>query len=307
MMKVLLSFAIAFAIAVPANACAWIMGTRKDGTRVSTSRHMPSGRFKMRLMESAQTDLRVEGERMEKDLRAATSLAERNDYAVALMYLGRGSEAVELLKKLEAETPGKYETAANLGTAYELAGNNLEALRWIKEGIHRNEESHFGTEWLHFKILEAKLRQEKDPEYFKRNSVLNLDLSTIKNIDGHQSITLGGEPWFLEEITMAIDYQLVERLKFVKGKNPSVASLLFDYAALEAALNTLESAKALLVMAEEYGYPSDRIAPLLASYTRTIRWGGVREKAVMAPILLFLIALPWVWWRLRVSPKASKA
>src|SRR5438128_4656242 len=100
MMKVLLSFAIAFAIAVPANACAWSMGTRRDGTRVSTSRHMPSGRFKMRLMESAQTDLRVEGERMEKDLRAATSLAERNDYAVALMYLGRGSEAVELLKKL---------------------------------------------------------------------------------------------------------------------------------------------------------------------------------------------------------------
>jgi hypothetical protein len=38
------------------------------------------------------------------------------------------------------------------------------------------------------------------------------------------------EPLFVEEITRAIDYQLVERLKFVKGKDPSVASLLFDYA-----------------------------------------------------------------------------
>ena len=81
----------------------------------------------------------------------------------------------------------------------------------------------------------------------------------------------------MEGITTALDYQLVERLKFVKGKDPSVASLLFDYAALEAALNTLESAKSLLEMAAEYGYPSDRITPLLARYTWTIRWGLVRQ------------------------------
>jgi hypothetical protein len=140
MMKLLLTFALAFALAIPTDACSWIMGTRKDGTRVRASPHVPAGQFKMRLRESAETDLRVEGERMEKELRNATSLAERNDYAVALMYLGRSSEAVELLKKLEAEAPGKYEIAANLGTAYELCGNNLEALHWIKEGIHRNEE-----------------------------------------------------------------------------------------------------------------------------------------------------------------------
>ena len=146
-MKLFLTFAIALVLAIPADACAWIMGTRKDGKRVKA--HITAGRLKLRLRESAQTDLRVEGERMEKQLRDATSLAERNDYAVALMYLGRSSEAVELLKKLETENPGKYEIAANLGTAYELAGNNLEAHRWIKEGIQRNEESHFGTEWLH--------------------------------------------------------------------------------------------------------------------------------------------------------------
>jgi hypothetical protein len=64
---------------------------------------------------------------------------------------------------------------------------------------------------------------------------------------------------------------LIERLKFVKGKDPAVASLLFDYAAIEAGTSTLESAVALLQMAAEYGYPAARIQPLIASYSRTIR------------------------------------
>jgi len=49
----------------------------------------------------------------------------------------------------------------DLGTAYELAGKNEPALRWIREGLRRNPNSHKGTEWLHVKILEAKIEQEK--------------------------------------------------------------------------------------------------------------------------------------------------
>ncbi len=67
----------------------------------------------------------------------------RNDYAVALVYLGRYDEAISLLQRLEKETPGHYATAANLGTAYELSGNNELALKWIKEGIRRNPRSAF--------------------------------------------------------------------------------------------------------------------------------------------------------------------
>jgi hypothetical protein len=54
--------------------------------------------------------------------------------------------------------------AANLGTALELLGNKEEALHWIREGIRRNPQSHEGTEWLHAKILEAKIAAQKDAD-----------------------------------------------------------------------------------------------------------------------------------------------
>jgi hypothetical protein len=300
-MKLLVVILTALCLAIPTEACAWIMGTSKDGQRVRTSpRHLV-----IKFRESAQTDLRIEGTRMETRLRNAPEFAQRNDYAVALMYLGRSSDAVELLEKLETERPATYEIAANLGTAYELSGNNQRALHWIKEGITRNEDSHFGTEWLHVKILEAKLRQEKDSDYFKNHSVLNLDLSSIKAVNRHDTITMDGEAWPIEEITRAIDYQLIERLKFVKGKDPSVGSLLFDYAALEAASQTLESASALLKMAMEYGYPSERITPLLAKYAWTIRFGFIREYSLIGGISLLLIAFLFLRWKQSRAQRAS--
>jgi tetratricopeptide (TPR) repeat protein len=126
------------------------------------------------LYAALKRDLKNDGLKMEENLRSTTSFNDRNRYAVALMFLGRSSEAVELLNKLETEEPGHFFIAANLGTAYELAGRNAEALKWINEGIRRNPNDHKGTEWLHAKILEAKIAQDKDPNYFEKHSVLEL-------------------------------------------------------------------------------------------------------------------------------------
>ena len=70
---------------------------------------------------------------MEQEFRDKPSFEDRNDYAVALMYLGHNQEAVALLEKLEAEQPGKYFVAANLGTACELSGKNAEAIDVLDE------------------------------------------------------------------------------------------------------------------------------------------------------------------------------
>jgi tetratricopeptide (TPR) repeat protein len=118
------------------------------------------------LQASLKANLQPTGKEMESDLRASTNFTDRSDYAVALMYLGRSQEAVGLLNQLEKERPGEYFVAGNLGTAYELSGNNEEALRWIREAIRRNPASHEGTEWLHEKILEAKIAQQKEPALF---------------------------------------------------------------------------------------------------------------------------------------------
>lgn len=209
---------------------------------------------------------------MEADLRNSTNFNDQSDYSVALMYLGHDKEAVELLKKLEAEKPGQYFIAANLGTAYELSGNNDEALKWIKEGIRRNPDSHMGTEWLHAKILEAKIACEKDPNYLKLHPIFGLQAETI----GRQ-INVDGRSFSTKEVAAAIQYQLQERLQFVKPPDPIVASLLFDYAAIEAATATLESAEQLLQMAVEFGYPSEQVQPLIKLYDGKIAWRKTKQ------------------------------
>src|SRR4029077_1629809 len=124
---------------------------------------------------------------------------ERSDYAVSLVYVGKTKEAVELLQSLEKEQPGTYIVAANLGTALELLGNNEEALHWIREGIRRNPQSHEGTEWLHAKIIEAKIAQEKDPNYFKSHSVLELDPK-----EASRAMTIHGQTFSPKEVGKAI-------------------------------------------------------------------------------------------------------
>ncbi len=237
-----------------------------------------------------QKNPQPDGMKMEADLRGATNFNDRSDYSVALMYLGRSKEAVELLQQLETEQPGQYFIAANLGTAYELSGNNQEALRWIKEGIHRNPDSHEGTEWLHVKILEGKIAQQKDAHHFENHSVLELLPEKI----GYR-ITIGEEKLSPKELTEAIQYQLAERLQFVKPPDPAVASLLFDYAAIEAATKTLESARSILQMAIAYGYPSEKVEPLLRLYDRRIAWGKAKQYGVYALIgALVVCGLYWL-------------
>ncbi len=137
----------------------------------------------------------------------------RIDYTVALIRLGRVGEAIVELEALEQAFPGQYATAANLGTAYELAGRNAEALAWITRGIERNPGSHQGTEWLHVAILRAKLQLEADPSWLARHSVLD-----------------EAEPRPAVDVLLAIEYQLDERLVFVRPEDAVVCDLFYQAA-----------------------------------------------------------------------------
>ena len=209
---------------------------------------------------------------MEAELRDSTNFDDRSDYSVALMYLGRYKDAVNLLEGLEKEQPGRYAIAANLGTALELSGNNKEALKWISEGMRRNSDSHVGTEWLHAKILQVKIASEADTNYLKEHRVIEVHPENI----GDQ-ITIDGHVFSMKEVSDAMEYQLEERLKFVKPPDPVVAGLIFDYASIEAATGTLESAEKLLQMAVEYGYPSEKVQPLIKSYDKKIAWRKTKQ------------------------------
>jgi tetratricopeptide (TPR) repeat protein len=260
-------------LSYPVNACIWVKGTTREGKGTRTSGLTPFQVFKNSL--SASHD---RWESIEHNLRYKTEVDERNDYAVALIYLGRAKEAVSLLRTLEKEEPGDYGIAANLGTALELSGNNEEALEWINEGMRRNSDSHEGTEWLHSQILRAKIRFQTDPHYFDQHSVLNVDFEKLEH--SSDLINVAGTPMAPDRLRKALIYQLKERLQFVKTNDLPVASLLWDLAGLEAGTHTLESAIQLLTMAQDFGYPRERVAPMILRYSNIIRMAQIRRWVV---------------------------
>ena len=173
----------------------------------------------------------------------------KNDLATTLAHTGEVAESVKLLEEIEAEKPGLYSTAANLGTAYELSGDDRKALEWIRKGIERNPDAHDGSEWLHVRILEAKLALAEDKDWLKTNSISGVMLSDLQIIvpsaDGREEkITLDrkiagseisivsvgnrGEKLTLEQVKNALIYQLHERLQFVQPPDVVVGALLLD-------------------------------------------------------------------------------
>jgi tetratricopeptide (TPR) repeat protein len=195
-------------------------------------------------------------------------LESRNNLAVAMIHLGQIQDAIKLLEALEKDKPGMYYTASNLGTAYELNGENEKALHWIRQGINRNEQSHFGTEWLHLKILETKIAMAKDANWLKNHSVLGMDFKNVqKSSDSKLYLTdASGQQRSLADIEYALVYQLHERLEFVKAPEPTVGDLLADLSRVFALSRSAGHAKAIEEMAINYGVnPNDKTKDINSS------------------------------------------
>jgi tetratricopeptide (TPR) repeat protein len=89
-----------------------------------------------------------------------------NDLAGAHLRLGRAEEAVKLLTPVVERFADDYGINANLGTAHHLAGNYVEAEKFIRRGIELNPKAHFGLERYHLALLQYLVR---DAEYERRH------------------------------------------------------------------------------------------------------------------------------------------
>ena len=89
-----------------------------------------------------------------------------NDLAGAHLRLGRAEEAVKLLGPVVERFADDYGMNANLGTAHHLAGNYVEAEKYIRRGIELNPKAHFGLERYHLALLQYLIRDE---EYKRRH------------------------------------------------------------------------------------------------------------------------------------------
>lgn len=165
-----------------------------------------------------------------------------SNYGLHLVQAGKVKEALVIFEKLAELYPKEYSIIANLGTTYELSGQNEKALESIRKGIEINPDSHKGSEWIHVKILEAKISLEKDPNYLNDYSVLNL------NAKQKQS----------KKIFDQLYIQLQERFPFSpKEANPIMADLFADLGDYYFESISFEHAKAFYQLAKNY-YKSDQ-------------------------------------------------
>lgn len=266
---------------MPAPACVWSYGTDLRGESVSindiSGKEAVDAFRKFDPRATYEAHVRAHQQRSKDQI----NRQERNDYAVALLHLGRVSEALGELVALEREEPGLYPTAANLGTAYELAGDNAKALQWIRESIRRNEQAHMATEWLHVRILEARTAMQRDPNWLKRNTISGIGFGNKAIPKRPVSFPRGndGKPVDLFALKNAFVHQLDERYAFVGPPDPIVGSLLDEYANILFRTDTMESAIAVYREALRYGPPDPALSKQrMARAERVLRDSKARKQ-----------------------------
>jgi len=164
-----------------------------------------------------------------------------SDYAVLLLKGGKAKEALAILEQLSRHYPDEYQITANLGTVYEVNGQNEKALTFIKKGIALNPDAHGGSEWIHVKILETKLQLEKDKGYLSSGSVLGLNTEQKADTLVRNQLLL----------------QVRERFPFSPGPNAIMSSLLIDLGDCFASTASIEFAKVVYTIAKRY-YGADK-------------------------------------------------
>ena len=232
-----------------ANACLNVQGVTLDGRIVNQIDRRIVAEFQERMSAEPSSRL-VELEESTKLAVDEIDLQELD--AVHDVFAGRINDAIAKLTAMEQANPGSYNVAANLGTAYELAGDNVNALKWISEGITRNTDAHFGTEWLHKLILETKIALAADPDFLDKNHVLPF-VDSLESNPGFIFVH-DGKQRTLEDVSDALVYQLKERMLFVKPTDPVVADLLYCLGQIQARTGILEFAVDILELSREYGF-----------------------------------------------------
>jgi tetratricopeptide (TPR) repeat protein len=202
-----------------------------------------------------------------------------SDYAVVLLREGEYRKGLGLLEKLALDHGEEYIIAANLGTAYELTGDVPNALKWIRKGNELNPDSHGGTEWLHVKILEAKLKAQEDKEWFSKNTTLDLDFGREAKPELPKNLLRDEKQneLSLEQVRKALEYQLHERTQFIQSDDPQMSELLISLGNILVLQAEPENAHEVFKLAREYENVS---SPLLEAKIKTYNplQGNMLEK-----------------------------
>jgi tetratricopeptide (TPR) repeat protein len=253
-----------------ASACLWLRGTTIDGKYVETGEDSILGLTSEGLQwRSALSPEDRKAFIIQHFPESTDPIDQESDAAVEVLMDGDAQKAVTMLEALEKKHPDRYYTAANLGTAYELSGNDQKALKWILEGIRRNPDSHMETEWLHARILETKIKLKSDPTWLESHTITEADFLRLR--DPAYQLQTRQRPVDAKDLHRSLWHQLDARMLFVKPKDAIVAQLLKELALIEAQIGLLEEATRYREMAIEYGMPRSELQAEKEQWARIIK------------------------------------
>lgn len=173
-----------------------------------------------------------------------------SDKGYVLIIQEKYDEALKLYLKIEKIKPNRYSTASNLGTLYELMGENEKAYQWIKKSIKINPESHEGSEWLHLKILEAKIQKLQNPSgLFLINTNFGSEIVPKTKLSYKE----------LEKLRDALYFQLNERISFIKPEDKIIAVLLFELGNVTTVMSeyNYKDASEIYLLSKQYGFKDE--------------------------------------------------
>jgi tetratricopeptide (TPR) repeat protein len=206
----------------------------------------PFGRFN----QENKTYLLEQLHKADSIYKATGKIEDYSDYGAMLIYNGQYLQAKSIFIDIERKSPGLYATASNIGTTYELLGQNDSALYWISKALKINPNSHEGSEWIHLKILESKIKANGAEKYFLNHSVLSLDFGDSEKPENKNNIDL-------LKLRSQLYHQLNERMSFIKPQNQIVGQLLFDLGNVNAMTMDVKSGLQVYEVAKKYGFTSD--------------------------------------------------
>lgn len=215
-----------------------------------------------------------------------------SDYAAIILRIGDKGEAVKILEQLYTQHPADYTIVANLGTAYELTGNDSKALELIRKAVAINPNSHYNSEWIHVRILEEKLGAK---QYHR---IIDLGITDYAKWIVDKKYVFTRNP---DSLKVQIAYQLHERIGFIAPPDDIVGQLILDFADIVAKTETRDEATPFYEQAQHYGTTLDKtvasrkqaILDEKEEVSGTFRWASL----VWALPLLAFFAILFAWMR----------
>jgi tetratricopeptide (TPR) repeat protein len=157
-----------------------------------------------------------------------------SNYAAYLVKLGRSREALPMLRKLAKQMPGEYEILANLAVAFELNGYPDSALKYMRQSLKLNPDSHNKSEWFHIRILEAAITA--------RDRKLKIDTMNVLKLGNSNS----------DAIARQIGDQLKERVPLSSSPNILLSKALEESADYYRKVISIDWSVKLYAMAAGY-------------------------------------------------------